>query len=251
MKHYLIAVLSAGIFASCSKQNSTGPGTPAPQEKKLVEIKNLTIPADSRVFSYDQQGRLVKKEASTQYWTYEYQPGKLIVASFNKATAALIGSVEYSLDQKGRTVSAAIKNNVGNTNYTQSTEYDANGYLVKLKEVYPNNTIDETFYTIINGNATHEEFRVNGAVSDVTDYFYDPLIKAKLYTSMGSSWEVPGLYGKGFTNEVVGFKRYNNMNILVFQRASSFVLNADGYVIKRTDNFPITNVSYDYEFTYQ
>ena len=123
--------------------------------------------------------------------------------------------------------------------------------LINVKTIYANGEVNESFYTISGGNAIKEVYKVNNVIDDVTDYEYETSFTSKLHYNMASSSGIKNLYGKGYTNELKAFKRYDGAGVLEFQKISTFTLDADGYVYRRKDFYPISNQTSEYEFTYQ
>lgn len=250
MKKIFLALSIMAGSASCTKEKMDT-SLPVSTEKKLVQVNNLTNTSDKRTNTYDSQGRLTKVQSLTHVWVFEYLSSKLMIIDKDAVTGDLLSTTEHTLDAAGKTISLTMKNGLGAVTYSQNFEYDENGYLIKEKTVYTNGEIQENFYTISGGNVIKQIYKKNGVVGDVTDYTYDLSISSKIYSTMGSSWQIKNLYGKGFANEMKGFKRYDGAGVLVFQKVCSHVLDAQGYLVKLTNFFPISNLTYEYEYVYQ
>lgn len=246
-KLFLIATILFGLVA-CRKEKTE---VPVPSEKKLVEYRNINT-GEARTYTYDSKGQLTKAQSGTHVWTFQYASSKLVVTANDATTGKLLSTTEHTLDASGKTITAVMKDGNGDLAYTLNYEYDANGFMIKEKYVYAaGGGTQENFYTIAGGNVVKQVFKTNGVLQDETDYEYDLSIPCKIYSSMASNWQIKNLYGKGFTNEMKGFKRYDATGALVFEKVSTHVLDPQGYVIKLTNFYPITNLTYEYAYTYQ
>jgi hypothetical protein len=255
-KSFIVIFITVSLIVftlmACKKDASVPyPVSSEQPSKKLVEYRNLTNPSDWRTYSYNSQGMLTAVESGTHSWTFNYSPGKITVIARYKNNGAHLSTMEHTLDAMGRTSSAVSKDPSGIPRYTQQVTYNQDGYMTYIKNTWDNGEINESFYTVSEGNVIKEEYKVNGILEDRSDYEYETTVKTKLYESMMSSWGVKDLYGKGHTNEIKGFKRYDNAGVLTFQKTSSFTWDNEGYVTQRTDYFPISNQTYKYEYLYQ
>jgi hypothetical protein len=185
-------------------------------------------------------------------WIFEYQPSKMIVDGISKSLNKSTGKREYILDASGRTIEVISRQSNGSVNSNMYIEYDAAGYLSKAKTVYADNEISEIRLTTSGGNVVREDAYANDVFKDRTDYFYDPSIKNKGHNSMALlTWGIKGLYGKDYANECNGYKRYTAAGALTTEMNATIVTDADGYTVKKTFVYPLTNQSREYQFIYQ
>jgi hypothetical protein len=250
MKKIALALLVIASVSSCTKDKVES-SVPMEVKKNIAEVKYPANPSNNRILTYDNQGNLVKIQGTTHYWSYEYLPGKLIIKSYQASTGKLLSTIEHTIDANGRSTGSVYKTESGLVSSNQTFEYDANGYLVKEKTIYVSGEIQENQYSIVGGNAVKEMYYKNGVLMDQTDYQYDESKKAKIYFTMETTEGVKNIHGKGYTNLLSGYKRYDGAGTLMVDRKSTYVLDADGYVVKRSSMDQFTNQSVETEYVYQ
>lgn len=250
MKKIVLALLVIVSISSC-KKDKVEPPVLAEVVKNIAEVKHSVNPSNNRVLTYDNQGNLLKIQGTTHYWTYEYQPGKLIVKSHLVSTGKLISTTEHTVDPNGRSSGSVYKVDNGQIMSSQTYEYDANGYLVKVKTTYVSGEVNETHYTIVGGNAVKQMYYENGELQDKTDYQYDESKRAKIYSTMETTEGAKNIHGKGYTNLLSGYKRYDQSGNMEGDVKLTYILDADGYVAKRTFTNLLTNQTSDIEYVYQ
>jgi hypothetical protein len=250
MKKILFALSFIVTLASCRKDRIENPVI-TEVEKNIAEVKHPANPSNNRMLTYDNQGNLLKIQGTTHYWTYEYQPGKLIVKSHLVNTDKLLSTIEHTIDANGRSSGSVYKVDNGQIMSNQTYEYDANGYLVKVKTTYASGEVYETHYTIVDGNAVKEMSYKNGELKDKTDYQYDESKKAKIYFTMETTEGAKKIHGKSYTNLSSGYKRYDGSGNITGDVKLTYILDANGYVTKRTFTNLLTNQTSDIEYVYQ
>ena len=248
-----IIVISAAMSAllSCKKDVSESATPAAPLQKKVVEYRNVTFPDDNSTYTYDAYGKLILVENATTKREFTHEPGKIIIRSVKKSTGTLTSITEHELDAEGRAIKTVGKSHNGGVSYTRTHPYDAKGYLVKAVTENTGGSLQENIFTITNGNTTKDVYSENGVLVDVTDFFYHLDIPSKKYESMLSAWFIDNLFGKNNANEIKGYKRYNASGTLTSEKTTTILLDANGYVTKRSDYIPATNKTYDYLYFYQ
>src|SRR5262245_5785570 len=99
-----IKILAAALMtmvcaASCKKATIDNPVSTPPTitEKRIVEEKNITN-GDLNKYSYDAQGRVIKRESTTHSWTIEYLPSMIKVTRKRIAGDVFLGTEEYTID---------------------------------------------------------------------------------------------------------------------------------------------------------
>lgn len=245
----IFGILSlAIIFASCSKEKQPSPASPA--EKKLMEIKNLTNPSDTRTYNYDGD-KVIKITSSTRYSLFDYSPSKLEKKDFDINTNALISRSEYDLDATGKVTVQKYFYPSGQPGYTATYTYDAAGYLINEKTVFVNGEVTEARYSISGGNAVHEDYYTNGVLDDATDYIYDPAVVSKMNFTMESNDGMKNLFGICYKNELVGYKRYDGNGVLQGHSLHAFQYDSDGYPTSKLTTNQLTGKKTEYQYKYQ
>ena len=254
MKKILLATVTLLVIASCSKDKTETPAPPpAPPtvEKLLVKEQDMAPGGSAKTYLYDAQKRIVKEDGPVITYNIEYLQGKILLTSIQKSNGAISSTREILLDASGRATQIVQKDKNGVLIGTETAEYNADGYMIRHKTVYADGDTYESLYTITNGNATKEVAYENGLMEDQTDYFYDEAIPSKVYFVMNSNWMIRNLWGKGYKNEMKGFKRYASNGQPQFDCTRVVTLDADGYVIKRVSTYPIWNQQVETTYTYQ
>lgn len=250
MKKIVLALLIITSISSCKKDKIESPVI-VPVEKNIAEVKHPANPSNNRILTYDNKGNLVKIQGTTNYWTYEYLPGKVIIKAYFTSTNKLTSSIEHTVDANGRSSGFVYKIDNGEVKSNQQFEYDANGYLIKQKTIDVSGETNENHYTIVNGNAVKHLYYKNGVLYDKTDYQYDDSKKAKTYFTMETTEGAKNIHGKGYTNLLSGYKRYDASGNMKENTTFTYILDADGYVAKRTFTNLFTNQTSHTEYTYQ
>ncbi|HRF17242.1 MAG TPA: hypothetical protein PK977_03705 [Chitinophagaceae bacterium] len=91
MKKLILAIMSAAIFASCSKEKTSVLSQPA-QEKKLKRterVYNGGTP-ETTDFTYDSQGRLLTEITNDYLYKYSYPGSNQIIVTKNDKTTNTI-----------------------------------------------------------------------------------------------------------------------------------------------------------------
>ena len=238
--------------ASCKKENVQDPVPPAPAiQKRIVEEKNLTS-GDFRKYSYDAQGRVSKVESGTHSWILEYLPAMIKVHKNRLSDNKSLGTEEYTIDASGKMISCVWKSAASMITYSYEYEYDAAGYMIRMKETYDNGEFYEDFITNPSGNPVTVKNYYNGALNDVTDYYYDIDVKGKgLGTILTDTYGISGFAGKVPPRELSEFKRYNASGALSFHKMCAFSTDAEKNILSFKAAYPLTGQVHDIQLTYQ
>lgn len=200
MKKYLsfmmVALLMATFTISCDKDDD---GDKKEAEASLLKTVKAVWGVDeweTWEFTYDADKRLTKVE---NFWltdfdkAYDYDysvPGKLSITRTGQTP------VVYDLDAQGR----ITKEDWGGGEYA-SYEYNADGYLVKVKEFWGGVDHLKWDVEITNGNVTkHTRYSDEGLVNRIKTFSYTPgdnVNNIDQVLVVDSNWRtVSGLYGK-------------------------------------------------------
>lgn len=239
MKKLILAIMSAAIFASCSKEKTSVLSQSA-QEKKLKRterVYNGGTP-ETTDFTYDSQGRLLTEITNDYLYKYSY-PGsnQIIVTKNDKTTNTIIGTTEYSVSGESRITNAIIKNQAGSVTTTIDFAYDAQGYLKGVQYTYPNGTVHYYEYTIINGNYSTKKFYAGGMLSSTTVYTVNTSQPYVEIFTQGALFPSPTLFGKLTKNPVVELKTTDASGNVTWHTKTNYEFDAAGYVTKQTINF--------------
>ena len=236
---------------SCKKENITTSAPLPAASKKVVEVKNQTN-GDFTKYSYDGQGKVVKAESATHSWNIEYLPSLIKVTRKRISDDKILGTDEYIIDAAGKTTSSVSKSPSGVVNYTYEYEYDAAGYMIRMKETYNNGEVYEDFVTNPAGNPVTIKNYYNGVLNDVTDYYYNADVKnIGTGTALFSNYGITGLAGKIQQREISEFKRYDASGTLTMQRINNFTVNAEGRVLKYTSTYMLSGLVHEWQVSYQ
>lgn len=248
----LAAAMSILIFAASCKKEEIQTSVPLPTiSKKVIEIKNQTN-GDFTKYSYDSQGKVVKAESATNSWNIEYLPSVIKVTRRKVSDNKLLGTDEYAIDALGRVTSSVTRSSAGMINYNYEYEYDAAGYMIRLKEIYASGEVYEDFVTNPAGNPVTIKNYYNGVLNDVTDYYYKTDIRSiGTGTALFSYYGIEGFAGKLHQGEIAEFKRYNSSGTLTAHRINNFSTDADGRVLKYTSTYPLSGIIHEWHVNYQ
>ena len=240
------------IFAvSCKKENVTGQAPLPAHQKKVIEEKNLTS-GDFRKYSYDAQGRVSKVESGSHSWTIEYMSTMIRVYKKRLSDNSSLGTEEYIIDASGKMISSVWKSTASMITYSYEYEYDAAGYMIRMKESYNNGEVYEDFVTNPAGNPVTVKNYYNGALNDVTDYYYNVDVKNKgLGTVLTDTYGISSFGGKVPQRELSELKRYNASGTLSFHKICTFTTDAEKNILSFKATYPLTGQVHNVELTYQ
>ena len=237
--------------ASCRKERVTAPDSVPVTEKRIVKETNTTNGEFSK-YSYDAQGKVIKKESATHSWSIEYLPSMIKVTRKRIAGDVLLGTEEYTTDASGRMTNSVSKKPDGTVEGTSVYEYDAAGYMIRMKETSSFGvTYEDSLF-----NSTGNPFRIksywDGNLQDVTDFYYNEDVKNKgLGTMLVDSYGIKGFAGKLRERECSEMKRYNPSGVLVTHRINTFTTDPQKNITKYKSSYPMAGISFDYDITYE
>ena len=237
--------------ASCKKETSEISAPSPTIQKKVIEEKNLTN-GDFKKYSYDAQGKVVKVESASHSWNIEYLPSMTKVIRKRVSDDKLIGTDEYSIDASGKMTSSITRSATGVVTYTYEYEYDAAGYMIRMKEIYANGEVYEDFVANPAGNPVTVKNYYNGALNDVTDYYYNADVKnIGTGTCLISYYGIKGFAGKIPQREISEFKRYDASGALSYHRINTFSTDPDGIIKHYKSTYPIQGLVHEWNVSYQ
>lgn len=236
------------IVASCSKSKDNPTDETKTKTCKQIETKF----DDGTVFqyAYDDKGRVVtwKKVwsgGSTETITYEYSANEIVETGKD---GTYTNVTKHTLDASGRITTSATTNSYDSSVYTTTYTYDANGYLIQIKEgsgttnfTYTNGNITSIddgsrTYTITYGTDTYNGgfFRYN-----TNDTFPEEL-ETPLFSYYGKRSKALPIksvitYGSSQTTETYTYEKDANGNITKFVNS-----------IKQGSNTYISTMQYTY-----
>jgi hypothetical protein len=253
MQHFksLAAVLIIVVCAASCKKDTAGVMAPTPAvQKKIIEEKNQTS-GDFRKYTYDAQGRVSKVESGTHSWTIEYQPQVIKVYKKRISDNVSLGTEEYSIDASGKMISSVWKSMAGAITYSYEYDYDAAGYMVRMKEIYASGEVYEDVVTNPAGNPVTVKNYYNGALHDVTDYYYNADVKnLGTGTPLMSYYGIKGFAGKVPQREISEFKRYDASGGLSFHKVNTFTTDTEGRILNYTASYPVSGLIHNWHITY-
>ena len=251
IKTITTAVILFICVTSCKKENVELSQLPPASQKRVIEEKNLTN-GDFRQYSYDAQGRVSKVESGTHSWTIEYQPSLIKVSKKRITDNLALGTDEYSIDAAGKMTSAVSKSTTGAVTYNWVFEYDAAGYMIRLKQTSSSGYTYEDFVSNPAGNPVRVTNYEDGALHDITDYYYNAEVKnIGTGTPLISYYGIKGFAGKIPQREISEFKRYDPSGALSFHKVNAFTTDSEGTIQKYKSTYPISGLVHEWNVTYQ
>jgi hypothetical protein len=254
MKKLIIAITAVVAMASCKKENIVSPATMGTVNKNLVKaiyVYDNGTP-DTDTYTYDGQGRIsiFKEDARTTTFSY-VSATSMVATERSNSDNSLLQTKECELNDKGYVTKMLFKNPAGTVTVTVEYTYNTDGYITSAKTSYSGGTISETVYSIDNGNVGSYKLYYNGVLNNTVAYTCDMTKLNKRPFGNGGYWNVPALFGKPLKNLVAEYKFYDAANTLTGQGQTIYDLDADGYPVKETTNYPLTGKQAVATFTYQ
>jgi YD repeat-containing protein len=250
IKNLTAAFIILSAVVSCKKERTSAPPV-AVAEKRIVQEANITS-GDTTRYSYNEQGKVIKVETANNYWQIEYLPSMIKVSRKRIAGNVFLGIDEYSTDASGKMTSSVSKTPNGTVTSTCQYEYDAAGYMIGQKEIYASGDVYEDVLTNPAGNPVTVKSYWNGALDDVTDYYFNADVKNKgLGTTLVTTYGIKGFAGKVQEREISELKRYNPAGVLTQQRITTFTTDAQKNITKYKAVYPLTGMTYDYDVSYE
>lgn len=211
MKKYIalltMAAIAAMSFTACDNGDDNGddPIVVPPAKIKTIGV-NYGDGVEEYEFVYDANDKVSKiynswEGVAVDTITYDYSvAGKLIITKEDWPTV-------YELDANGR----VVKEIWDETSYA-SYEYDANGYLVAVKEFWDGVNHNKFDVEITNGNVTkHTRYGDDGNVNRIKTFTFttgDNTADIQQTNAVDSNWKtVGGIFGKP-SKKLVDFLDY-------------------------------------------
>ncbi len=228
--------ITALFAVSCSKSNN--PVTPAPApgvEKRLVSsnyVFNGNIQTED--IKYDGEGRISVYKDEDDTYTFDYQSKTfLLVTRKDNTTGTVNRTFECALNTAGAITKMVFKTPAGVQDYQYDFTYNADGYMTKVKGSYSPTNYYENEFTLVNGNVVSAKAYDNGIQTRNEEYTYDLSKKEKGPYTHWYYWPSKTLFGKTRTNILTETKTFDMTGTLNWDVKQGYVLDADGYVIKR------------------
>lgn len=225
--------------ASCSKEKTGNPTAPARQgNKKLVKttyVYNNGSP-EYQSFSYDGENRLSSYSNNNYSYNFTYTSSSLINVT-RKKNNSIDQHIECSLNSNGVITKMLYKDLAGTVTCIQEYEYNSDGYLIKEKGSYPGSYSYEESFIIENGNAISSKLYYDGILYNTRSYYYDMAKLNKTPFSHAGKWASDYLFGKPSKNIHTEYKDYDKNGVLAWHSRHSYVLDADGFIIKHTTDY--------------
>lgn len=249
MKNIFSMLAIAILFASCSKDKHAYPS--APEEKKLVETRSLTVAGEWIKYHYDATGRLTKEERANRFTTYAYEPSKITISDFFQSNGQLSSRQDLLLDASGRCTTRYYILPDGDTLFVDSFTYDAAGFVKKYESLYKTGEHWVSRFTTEAGNTVEDVTYKNGILNDSTRYYFNPNVVTKSGFNTVTDSPVGNLYGSKSKNTMAEHKRYNIAGQLVNHHEHIIELDADGYMTRHTNKNVQTGVANIKEYKYE
>jgi hypothetical protein len=250
----LTAVSILFLAVSCSKSGNEVP-TPGPSAntKKIKEIiyTDPTMNTESSTFTYDEQGRIKTYTDEPYSYTMTYESPVLM-----KVTRTKNGVFDQericNLNDKGAITKMEYHSVPGNAiTYTYEWQYDANGYVSKIKGSSPNGNYFEEVFETINGNPVSSKLYHDGVQYHNRSYTYDLSKVNKQPYSAWYLWPSETLFGKPVKNLLIEYKSFDVNNVIDWHTKTTYQLDSDGYPVKYTTDYVHENTKSTTEFKYQ
>jgi len=229
-------------MASCSKENTLAPA-PATQPPVMAAKKISQISysyngeaSENESMTYDAQGRLATYTEDDHTSSFAYTSAtKLEVTRKKRSDNSIDRIYDCTMNSHGAITEILFKeDNVIKYNY--QFEYNADGYLIKLKGINPGYVYEE-FFEIVDGNATSSKLYYDGVQSSNRQYFPDNTKPNKTFFSTWSYWPSATLFGKPSKYHLKEFKEFNMSNILSWHTKYMMETDAHGFPVKITTDF--------------
>ena len=251
IKSLAAAVIMLVCAASCKKETVEPTASLPAIQKKVVEEKNLTN-GDFKKYTYNAEGKVSKVESGTHSWSIEYQSTLIKVLKKRLTDNVSLGSDEYSIDASGRMISAVSRSAAGTVTYNWEFDYDAAGYMIRLKQTSSSGYTYEDIVSNPAGNPVRVTNYEDGALHDITDYYYNTDVKnIGTGTPLISYYGIKGFAGKIPQREISEFKRYDPSGVLTFHKINSFTTDSEGTIQKYNSAYPIQGLVHEWNVTYQ
>ncbi len=254
MKKVFIALTAIIALASCKKENVTNPTNPGATKTlaKFTHVYDNGTP-DTEEYIFGTNGKIasIKKTDRTEIFNFVSATSLEVTERFNADNT--INSIRYcELNDKGFVTQIVIKSGSGTVLGTYNYTYDAEGYQTGKKLTYPNGNTWEDFFTYADGNLINEKSYNNSVLNDYTDITYDNTKANKTrLTNYSDYWNVPNMFGKGTKHMKSEMKRYNAAGTLTSHIQYTNELDADGYPVKITTNYPLQSKQAVSTYSYQ
>jgi hypothetical protein len=254
MKKLIIALSAIIAMASCKKENVPDPAVPA-VNKMLAKVNyvydNGTPETDDFTFGMD--GKITSIKTNDRTHTFNFiSAASLAVTERANSSNAIISTRQCDLNDKGFVTQIVVKNAAGVVSGTYNYTYNADGYQTGNKLTYPNGDTWEDVYTYTDGNIVSVKTYKNSVLNDYTDITYDNTKTNKTQlTNYADYWDLPNLFGKGAKYLKSEMKRYTASGVLTFHIQYTNELDADGYLLKQTNNYVLTGKQGIFTYTYK
>jgi hypothetical protein len=146
MKKLILSVLCVFAFFSCKKNNTdntaSGPTVP--------KVKNYSIGGDNVIYTYDVQGRIIKRANTASNWKYEYSYIANTATENYYVGTTLSTSKLFDLNADGLVTKETYALPAAAVPYKTTYSYNANkqvATIIKSNSLNTNTTIETHFYT--------------------------------------------------------------------------------------------------------
>jgi hypothetical protein len=149
----------------------------------------------------------------------------------NKGTSVIDQTISCDLNINGSITKMIFKDVAGNVSYTYEFNYDADGYLNKVKG-YNGSTVYEEEFVIQNGNAVSSKLYYNGMLITNKQFSYDLTKPSKGPFCTWAYWPSNQLFGKAKKNLLVELKIFDKAGVITWHTKNTFVTDASGFPVK-------------------
>lgn len=251
MKKTIFAIASVLVLASCKKEKDVT--APAPAEKKLTKVVNVYNGGtpETNDYTYDAQGRLLTMVNNSSIEEYAYPTAsKITMTRRNKSNNSIQNILDYSVNADGRITILETKNPSGTVIGTTDYVYDAQGYIQRVTYTYNGSSPVYYEYTVNNGNYTGQKFYSNGTLSSTTTFTVDTSKSFVSLFNAGGNFPSRTLFGKPAKNPVVETRTVDAAGTVTWLSQTSFQLDAAGYILSSTINYPLLGTQGISTYTY-
>ena len=239
-------VLVAGCYKEHDKRN-------APTAKKLVAINFEESPLLNTKFGYDATGKLITAENAEVLNSIFYNgDSKAGYTIFNKPAGRNIATGNFNLSNRKNATHLEM-DNIALPGYGDTTfydyEYSTDGYLVKLKTWKATGVIS-VYMEYADGNMIKQiSFNSSGEPVSYWIYTYSP---AENKTGVNTDFTIytNSLAGKMSKNLLVKAVQFDMAGTKQSEIQYSNVLDADGYLVKKTTSFLTKKTVLHSEYVY-